>query len=103
MGSFAKSILLTDGCSCNGVPDLLRWAEKADVGGLIAPRPLLVESASNDNCYSRESQLESYAILQRVYAAAGVPERLDLDLFEGPHQWSGRKAWDWLERWLPEA
>lgn len=100
LGSFASSILLTDGCMCNTIPGLLRWAEKGDVAGLIAPRPLLVESASHDQCYSRVSQLDSYEIVKRIYAVAGVPERLDIDLFEGPHEWSGRKAWDWLARWM---
>jgi len=84
----------------NGVPGLLRWAEKGDIAGLIAPRPLLVESGSADNCYSRESQLTAYEVVERIYQVARAPDRLDLDRYEGPHQWSGRKAWDWLERWL---
>ena len=100
LGSFHNSILLTDGCSCNGIPSLLRWAEKGDVGGLIAPRPLLVESGSDDSCYSRESQMSASRIVEQAYAVAGVPERLGMDLYDGPHQWSGRKAWNWLERWL---
>ena len=100
LGTFQDSILLTDGCSCNTVPQFLLWAEKGDVGALIAPRPLLVESGSEDDCYSRESQLKAYETVSRAYGVAGVPERLDIDLYEGHHQWSGRKAWDWLERWL---
>ncbi len=100
LGSFASSILLTDGCTCNTVPGLLLWAEKGDVAGLIAPRPLLIESGSEDGCYSRTSQLEAYRIVERVYTVAHARDRLDIDLYEGPHQWSGRKAWDWLQRWL---
>jgi dienelactone hydrolase len=100
LGSFSDSILLTDGCSCNAVPGLLRWAKKGDVGGLIAPRPLLIESGSRDDCYSRDSQMDAYRVVKRAYQVAGVPERVDIDLFEGPHQWSGRKAWHWLASWL---
>jgi len=100
LGSFHDSILLQDGCCCNGIPGLLRWAEKGDIAGLIAPRPLLVESGSEDNAYSRKAQLAAYEVVERIYEVAGVPDRLDIDLYEGPHQWSGRKAWDWLERWL---
>jgi len=100
LGSVAASLLDHFGCACNTVPGLLRWARKGDVAGLIAPRPLLVESASRDQWYSRAGQLASYGIVKRVYQVAGVPARLDIDLFDGPHQWSGRKAWGWLERWM---
>ena len=100
LGSFNRSILLTDGCSCNTVPGLLVWAEKSDVAGLIAPRPLLIESGSEDKVYSRESQLSSYRKLEKIYKTAGFSDRLDIDLYEGHHRWSGLKAWDWLERWL---
>ena len=88
------------GCICNAVPHLLQWADRGEIGGLIAPRPLLVESADRDQCYSRGSTLKAYEVTERVYRAAGVPERIDIDLFAGRHEWSGRKAWDWLERWL---
>ena len=100
LGSFGKSILLTDGCTCNTVPQLLLWAEKSDVAGLIAPRPLLLESGSDDEWYSRESQLECYREIQRIYRVAGASDRIDIDLFKGYHRWSGRKAWDWLATWL---
>ena len=88
------------GCICNVVPQLLDWAERGDIGGLIAARPLLVESASDDECYSRERTLRAYEVTRRVYAVAGVPDRIDIDMFDGRHEWSGRKAWDWLARWL---
>ncbi len=88
------------GCICNVVPHLLEVADRGEIGGLIAPRPLLVESASEDQCYSRERTLAAYEVTERVYEVAGVPDRIDIDLFEGHHEWSGRKAWDWLERWL---
>lgn len=91
------------GCICNVVPHLLEWAERSDLAGLIAPRPLLIESASRDQCYSRERTLRSYAALGTIYRVAGVPDHLDIDLFEGGHEWSGRRAWRWLERWLTEV
>jgi dienelactone hydrolase len=84
-------------CVCNAVPGILTWADRGEVGGLIAPRPLLIESASNDACYSREASLKAFEAVKRIYAAAGVPDRTDIDLFEGEHVWSGAKAWPFLE------
>jgi dienelactone hydrolase len=88
------------GCICNVVPSLLEWADRGEVVGLTAPRPLLIESASEDECYSRYRTLKAYEAVRRIYAAAGAAERLDIDCFEGRHEWSGRKAWPWLEQWL---
>jgi len=85
---------------CNVVPSMLEWADRGDFAGLIAPRPLLVESASEDECFSRERSLKAFATLERVYEAAGVRDRLDIDCFDGHHEWSGRKAWAFLKKWL---
>jgi hypothetical protein len=35
-----------------------------------------------------------------VYELLGVPERVDKDIHPGGHQFSGRKAFDWLARWM---
>ena len=88
------------GCVCNAAPGLLAVARRADVAGLTAPRPLLIESGSGDRLYTRERTLKAYGQLEEIYAAAGAPDNLDIDLFEGGHEWSGRKAWDWFARWL---
>jgi dienelactone hydrolase len=89
------------GCVCNAVPGLLHWADRSDIAGLIAPRPLLIESADQDECYSRARTLAAYAVVERIYEVAGQPERLALDCFPGHHCWSGRLAWDFLARHLP--
>ena len=55
---------------------------------------------SRDECYSRKRSLQAYPVVKRVYEVAGVPERLEFDLFKGRHEWSGRKAWRFLKQWL---
>lgn len=85
---------------CNVVPNLLEWADRGEVTGLAAPRALLVECASEDECYSRPRVLKAFHTLERIYNAAGVRDRLDIDLFDGHHEWSGRKAWMFLKKWL---
>ena len=47
--------------------------------------------------------MDAFEAVKRIYAAAGVPERTDIDLFDGKHVWSGAKAWDFLAKWLTEA
>lgn len=36
-----------------------------------------------------------------IYAAAGVPDRLELDLFPGEHGWGGRKSVAFFRKHLP--
>lgn len=87
-------------CGSQFVPHLLKYADVADVTALIAPRPLLIENGIEDRGFPVEASRDAYQILQRTYAAAGVPDRLERDEFEGGHEFSGRLAFDWFKRWL---
>jgi hypothetical protein len=35
-----------------------------------------------------------------VYELLDAPDRVAKDTFPGGHQFSGREAFDWLDRWL---
>ena len=63
-----------------------------DLHGLIAPRALLVEIATYDDCFSVDSAMSCFNEVEEIYDAAGVRDKSELDLFEGGHRWSGRKT-----------
>lgn len=98
--TFRDSILSIDHCLCNYVPGLLQDGEMYDIASLLAPRPLLVEAGTQDPIFPIAAVRASYAQVQHSYALLGAEERLDADFFEGDHQISGAKAYDWLWRWL---
>lgn len=100
INTFRDSIMSIEHCACNYVPGLLQYAEMPDIAGLIAPRPLLVESGKNDPIYPVKGTLQALDELRKVYACFGAMDHLDADLFEGVHEWSGRKAYDWMGKWL---
>ena len=52
----------------------------------------LVEIGIHDTCFKVESALSCYRQVERIYAAAGAADRLELDLFEGPHGWGANKS-----------
>ena len=85
---------------CNYVPGLLRYADYPDLAALLAPRPLLVEYATDDDLYDQDAVHEALEITARSYAAQGVSGHFDTDIFTGGHRWSGRKSFAWLDRWL---
>ena len=85
---------------CNYVPGLLRYADYPDLAALISPRPLLVESATDDSLYNQPAVDEALQLTRSAYAAQNAADRFDTDLFTGGHRWSGSKSFAWMERWL---
>ncbi|TDF94483.1 alpha/beta hydrolase family protein [Paenibacillus piri] len=98
--TFRDSILSMRHCIDNYIPNVLRYAEMPDLIGLIAPRPLFIEAGRADKLFPLHGTEQALRVLQAVYAAAGVPEALDADLFEGGHEVHGARAFTWLERQL---
>jgi len=94
------SIMAMRHCEDNYVPGILQHAEMADIGALIAPRPLLIEAGTEDPIFPLPGVHDAYGKLARVYAILEKSDRLELDVFEGEHQWHGTVAVDWLRRWL---
>ncbi len=87
-------------CGSETLPHLMRYGDVADVAGLIAPRPLLIESGAHDTTYPVGPVLRSHEHLRRIYRAAGAEERLHIDLFPGGHQFHGPSARDFFDRYL---
>ena len=100
LNTFRASIMSIVHCECNYIPRILEYAEICDIAGLIAPRPLLIEGGIEDDIFPIEATEAAYEEVCQVYRLLGTPERVDKDIFPGPHQFSGRKAFDWLARWL---
>lgn len=79
-------------CGSQVTPELYLLADLPDLQGLIAPRPLLVEIGSDDNCFLIESAMSCFKEVEKIYSAAGVRDRLELDLFDGGHAWGANKS-----------
>jgi dienelactone hydrolase len=94
--TFQDSIFAMSHCACNFVPGLGRFGEIYDLVGLIAPRPMLVEAGSHDPIFPLPAVRRSVDRASAVYQVFGAPERLQTDYFEGRHQISGRRAYDFL-------
>jgi dienelactone hydrolase len=95
--TFKDSILAMHHCTCNFVPGLHQFGEMYDLVGLIAPRPILIEAGTYDPIFPIEAVRRSVEIARnRVYSAFGCPEQVETDYFEGRHQISGKRAYDFL-------
>jgi dienelactone hydrolase len=97
--TFRDSILAMAHCACNFVPGLGQFGEMYDLAGLIAPRPMLVESGSYDPIFPRQAVEQGVARAAKVYEVFGS-QAIETDYFEGRHQISGRKAGSFLKKAL---
>jgi len=98
LNTFKDSILSVYHCECNYIPGILKYAEMYDIAGLIAPRYLLVESGTKDNIFPINATKFAASRVKKVYELLGCPERFETDIFEGRHEISGKKAFDFLKK-----
>jgi dienelactone hydrolase len=87
-------------CGSQVLPGVLGQLEHVDLGALVAPRPLLVETGTRDLLFPQAAAEEAMAQLRAVYASLGGEDRLVHDVFEGEHQWHGAVALPFLDDWL---
>ena len=79
-------------CGAQVAPGLYRLVDLPDLQGLLAPRPLLVDIGAYDTCFKVDTALTCYRQVERIYAAAGAADKLDLDLAPREHGWCGNKS-----------
>ena len=87
-------------CGSQVMAGVLGHLEHVDVGALICPRPMLVETGHDDLIFPEAAARDSMARLRPHYDAAAAGDALVHDVFEGEHQWHGALAYPFLDRWL---
>ncbi len=98
--TFKNSIMSIFHCVDNFIPGILKHAELPDILGLIAPKPLLIESGTDDPIFPIEVTCKSYEQIGEVYHLLESEDKLDHDFFKGVHEISGAKAYDFFGKWL---
>lgn len=87
-------------CGSQSLPHLLPWGDRAEVAGLVCRRPLLVQVGQYDTVFPAEDALIEYKRVRAIYRAAGVEDRLALDLFDGSHAIRAEPILDFFGRWI---
>jgi len=100
--SFKSSLLNTHLCGCNFVPGLWELVDIGDLGALIAPKMLLIESGTEDRLNGSGGILnviEQVKITRKGYSLHNKESNLYHHIFEGAHRWNGEKAYDFVNSW----
>ena len=87
-------------CGSQVAPAIVSAFDHADLAAAVAPRPLLVESGTDDVIFPVDAARREMEKVQAVYAALGAPDRVEHDVFDGGHRFNGEQAYPFLERFL---
>jgi hypothetical protein len=87
-------------CGAQFIPNIYKYGDLKDIAGLISPRPSLIENGIHDEGFPIESSLEAIADIEKIYKAASSKEHFYKDIFDGAHQFSGRKAFEFFDKYL---
>jgi putative membrane-bound dehydrogenase-like protein len=72
----------------------------AEMAALIAPRPFMVERGHRDGVAPDEQVAYEYAKVRRHYADLKIPERTEIEFFDGPHCINGKGTFEFLHKHL---
>jgi dienelactone hydrolase len=100
LNTFRDSILSLSHCIDNYVPGILNWAEMYDVAGLIAPRPLFVESGTQDEFFPVEASRAGFARVRKVYEVFGAGDLCQQEVFNDIHSFYGVRGLPFLAKHL---
>ena len=86
-------------CGSQVLPGMLGALEHVDLAALIAPRPLLVETGTDDAIFPVAAATASVAALRPLYERLGAPaSALVHSVFAGEHRWYGAEVEMFLAR-----
>jgi len=94
------TILDNNLCGCNFVGNMWKYIDICDLGSLIAPRKLLIESGTSDKLNGRRGLNNVFEQVIQTQRSYDLFESNNLvhKIFEGGHKWFG-SAYDFLDDW----
>jgi putative membrane-bound dehydrogenase-like protein len=75
----------------------------AEMAGLIAPRPFMVERGHRDGVAPDEWVAYEFAKVKQLYVDLKIGERAEIEFFDGPHTIHGVGTFRFLDKWLRGA
>lgn len=100
--TYEDSIAAVHHCVCNYIPRIRLFFDMGDLGGLIAPRPLVVVAGKEDPIFPQHGVKAAFQEIERLYQAANAPDRCRLLIGPGGHRFYADLAWPVMNRFLAE-
>ena len=87
-------------CDCCLVPKLRNWGDWKELGGLVAPRHLLIVHGVSDGLHHRPTVDKLGGQLKNIFKAAGAPNNTALEWGNSGHRFYPDKMWPFIEKAL---
>ncbi|MES2309515.1 MAG: alpha/beta hydrolase family protein [Verrucomicrobiota bacterium] len=94
--TFKESIMSIYHCTDNYIPGLYRYAEMADIAGLITPKPVVMVAGKDDDLFPLQGTKRAFKDLQKIYQQFGAEENCRLVIGNEGHRFYAREGWDVL-------
>ena len=91
--TYKDSIAAMEHCVCNFIPNIAKYFDMGDLGGLIAPRKLIMVNGENDNIFPKHGAYESYDIIKNLYSSAGAADNCAHVMGNGGHRFYADPVW----------
>ena len=98
--TFKDSIFNINHCIDNYIPGILKYAEMYDIAGLIAPRGLFVESATNDPIFPIDATKYAIGKAENIFESFNSGNSFSYEIFEGQHEFYGKGAFKFAKSFL---
>ena len=98
------SLHMQGGCLCENLPGLRLDTNNVEIAATIAPRPLLMISATGD--WTKETMEVEYPAMRAIYELVGAADRVHALRIDAEHNYNkaSREAmYAWMARWLKGA
>jgi hypothetical protein len=98
------SLQMQGGCLCENQPGLRLDTNNVEIAALIAPRPLLMVSATGD--WTTNTMQKEFPAVRALYGLRGAADRVHAVQFDAPHNYnrdSREAVYAWMARWLQNA
>ena len=82
------SFIMQGGCQCENAPGLRIGTSNVEIAAMMAPRPMLLVSASGD--WTKNVPREEYPAVRSIYELYGKPDNVAVVQFEAEHNFNRR-------------
>ncbi|MHB8860823.1 MAG: LamG-like jellyroll fold domain-containing protein [Pirellulaceae bacterium] len=95
-----EGVFAVPNCACWELPGFVELMDVCEVHLLIAPRPLLLESAERDECFPIAFTRQGFTRLRAGYCVFGAAEGVQQDIWPAGHEWHGEVAYPFIDKAL---
>ena len=87
-------------CDCCLIPKLRDWGDWKELGGLVAPRHLLIVHGVSDSLHHPPTVEKLASSIREIFQAAGVPNHTELAWGNSGHRFYPNLMWPFFEKGL---